>query len=92
MNLTKAALARLEGFHIRAAYQMAVKHKPRRGPNLAWVYPRLQDMLNECGMGTIAHYIGVCRNTIMQYVVNRPIYETCRAGVRGRGLAPRQWW
>jgi len=30
MNLTKTALARLEGFHIRAAYRMAKKHKPRK--------------------------------------------------------------
>ena len=60
---------------------MAVEHKPRRGPNLAWVHPRLQDVLNECGMGTIDHYIGVRQNTIMQYVVNLPIYEACRAGV-----------
>ena len=68
------------------------EHKPRRGLNLAWVYPRSQDVLNECGMGTIAHYIGVRRNTILQYVVNCPIYEKCRAGVRGRGSAPRLWW
>ena len=84
-NLTKAALARLEGFHTQAAYRMAVKHKPRRGPDLEWVYPRLQDVLNKCGMGTIAHYAGVLRNTILQYVVNHPIYEACRAGVQGRG-------
>jgi len=43
-------------------------------------------------MGTVNHYIGVRRNTIMQYVVNCPIYQACRAGVQGRGLAPRQWW
>ena len=29
-NLTKTALARLEGFHIRVAYHMAKKHKPRK--------------------------------------------------------------
>ena len=71
---------------------MAVMHKPRRGPDLAWVYPRSHDVLNECGMGTIAHYIGVRRNTILQYVVNHPIYKKCREGVQRRGLAPRQWW
>ena len=81
-------LALLEGFHIPAGYRMAVTHKPRRGPDLAWVYPCLQNVLNECGMGTIAHYICVRRNTILQYVVNRPIYEKCRAGVWGRGSAP----
>ena len=30
--LSTTALARLEGFHIRAAYWMAKQHKPRRGP------------------------------------------------------------
>jgi hypothetical protein len=49
-------------------------------------------MLNECGIGTITHYIGVHWNTIMQYMVNRTIYEACRAGVRGWELAPQQWW
>jgi hypothetical protein len=91
-NLTKAALARLEGFLIGAAYRMAAVHKPRRDMNLAWVYLCSQDVLKECGMGSIAHYIGVRRETIMKYVVNRQIYKTCRAGVWGRGSAPRQWW
>ena len=91
-NLTKSAMARLEGFHIQAGYQMAEEHKPRRGSNQAWKPPRSKDVINECGMGTIAHYIGVRRKTIPEYVVNRLIYEMCRAGVRGRGLALRQWW
>ena len=71
---------------------MAEEYKPRRGSDLAWKYLRSKDVLNECGMGTIAHYIGVLRNTILEYVVNRPIYEACREGVRRRGMAPRQWW
>ena len=45
-NLTKAALEWLEGFHISAAYWMAVEHKPRREMNLAWVYPHSQGVLN----------------------------------------------
>ena len=73
-NLNKSALARLEGFHIRAAYRMAQKHKPRRGPNQVWVYPATCDVLKECGMHSIAHYIGVRRETIFQYVVDRPIH------------------
>jgi hypothetical protein len=31
--LSSAVLARLKGFHLRAAYRMAKKHVPRRGPN-----------------------------------------------------------
>jgi hypothetical protein len=91
-NLTKTALARLEGFHIRAAYHMAKKHKPRRGPNHVWVYPATEDVLKECGMHSISYYIGVRRETIFQYMGERPIQALCTAGERKRGSAPRQWW
>ena len=38
--LSMAALASLEGFHIRAAYGMAVRHKLWRGPGNRWIYPK----------------------------------------------------
>ena len=63
-NLTQTALARLEGFHIRAAYQMAKEHKPRKGPNHVWVYSVTSNVLKECGMNSNAHYIGVRRESI----------------------------
>jgi hypothetical protein len=46
-------LAWLEGFHIHAAYQMANKNKPKRGPWNEWVNPRSEDVLKECGMTRI---------------------------------------
>ena len=57
--LSPAVLARLEGFHIRAAYRMAKKHVPRWGPDHQWVYPPSKAVLEECGMHTIQHYIDV---------------------------------
>jgi hypothetical protein len=71
---------------------MAEKHKPKKGPNHGWVYPRSSDVLQECGMATISHYINVRRATIFQYMVDQPIYEACREGEWRRGLLPRQWW
>ena len=71
---------------------MAVEHKPRRDSNQAWKYLRSKDVLNKCGIGTISHYICVRQNTILECMVNFPIYEKCREGVRGSGSAPRQWW
>jgi hypothetical protein len=56
-NLTGYTLARLEGFHIHVAYRMAWEHQRRRGANRIWVYPKLADVLEECGMQTIAEYI-----------------------------------
>ena len=89
-NLTQTALARLEGFHIRAAYHMAKEHKPRKGPNHVWVYPAKEDVLKECGIHPISHYIAVRRETIFSYVVDRPIHDLCTAGERRRESAPRQ--
>jgi hypothetical protein len=90
-NLTTTALAWLEGFHICAAYRMAEKHKPKKGPHHGWVYPWSSDVLQECGMATILHYIDVRRATIFRYVVVWPIYEACREGKRRRGSPPQQW-
>jgi hypothetical protein len=63
-NLTTTALAWLEGFHIRTAYQMAKKHKPKKGPHHGWVYPLSFNFLQECSMATLSHYIDVRRATI----------------------------
>ncbi len=90
--LSPAFMARLEGFHIRAAYRMAKRHVPRRGTNHQWVYPSLEAVLGECGMHTIQHYIDVQRETIAQYVVGRSIFAECQGADRRRGLVPRRWW
>jgi hypothetical protein len=62
--LSTAALARLEGFHLRAACRMAKEHVPRRGPQQQWVYPPSDKVLEKCGMHTIQHYINVRREMI----------------------------
>jgi hypothetical protein len=71
--ISPQAMARLEGFHIRAAWCMTQKHKPRRSPRKEWVYPKLEDVLRECGMKSIAEYIQIRRQMILVYVATRPI-------------------
>jgi hypothetical protein len=90
--LSTTALASLKGFHIRAAYRMAVRHKPWRGPRHGWIYPKSKDVLEECGMSTLAEYITVRRKTITVYVVTRPVLTKCRQGERKRGAVPHRWW
>jgi hypothetical protein len=63
-NLMPTALAWLEGFHIRAAYRMAEKHKPKKEPHHKWVYLWSSGILQECSTATISHYINVRRATI----------------------------
>ena len=91
-NLTETVLARLEGFHIRAAYRMARVHKPRKGLFGDWIYPSTKDVLEECGLYSVKDYINKCRATIAMYVVNRPILQECKERERRRGSMPRQWW
>ena len=91
-NLTETVLARLEGFHIRAAYRMARVHKPRKGLFGNWIYPSTKDVLKECGLHSVKEYINTRRATIAMYVVNRPIFRECQEGERRRGSMPRRWW
>jgi len=90
--LSTTALASLKGFHIRAAYRMAVRHKPRRGPGHRCIYPKSKYVLEECGMSTLAEYITVCWQTIAVYVATHPILNECRQGERKRGAVPHRWW
>ncbi len=85
-------MARLKGFHIRVAYWMAKEHVPRRGPNLQWVYPPSDKVLEECGMHTIQHYIDVRSETIAKYVVGRSILAECQGADRRHGSVHRRWW
>ena len=90
--LSMTALASLEGFHIRAGWRMAVRHKPWRGPGHGWIYPKSKDVLEECRMSTLAEYILVCRQTIAVYMATRPILTNCRQGKHKREAVPHRWW
>ena len=81
-NLTRAVLAQLEGFHVRAAYKMVRKYKPRKGLFGKWNYPSTKDVLEECGLHSMEEYIQNCRTTIAMYVVNCPLYLECKEGGR----------
>ena len=52
-TLTETVLARLEGFHIPAAYRMVRKHKPCKGLFGNWIYPSTKDVLEECGLHSV---------------------------------------
>ena len=55
-NLTETVLARLEGFHICAAYWMTRVHKPRKGLFGNWIYPSTKDVFEECGLHSVKDY------------------------------------
>ena len=66
--------------------------RPAKLPDGTWTYPNSAAVLDEVGLKTIAHYIGVRRQHIASYIVNKPIFQTCMDGVRRRGSSVRQFW
>ncbi len=91
-NLTKAVLARLEGFYVRAPYHMTQVHWPRWVAGNQWEYPKTSGILEECGMATMQHYIQKRRAAIAIYIADYPILKACQQGERKHGSHPRQWW
>ena len=79
-NLSPVSLKSLEGFHTRAAWRMAGK-RPLKLPDGTWTYPNSAEVLDEVGLKTIAHYIGVRRQHIASYIVDKPIFQSCVDGV-----------
>ncbi len=49
-------------------------------------------MLQEVGLQTISHYIGVRQQHVANFIVNQTIFQLCLEGVRKRVSAPRLFW
>ncbi len=90
-SLAPSSLKRIEGFHIRAAWQMAGKRLARNKDGL-WTYPRLEEVLMAVGLKTIAHYVGMHCQTVANFIINQPIYVLCVEAVRKRGLPVQPFW
>ena len=90
--LTPALHARLDGFHIRAAYRMAKVHWPKRHPDGSWTYPASEDVLKECGLQPMAEYVPKRRNSIAEYVATQPLLQTCGEREPLQGTPHRLWW
>jgi hypothetical protein len=86
--LSKAVMARLDGFHIHVVYWIAKEHVPHQGPHRQWVFPSSNKVIVECRMHTIQHYIDVQQQTIAQYVVDCNIFAECREADQRHGLVP----
>ena len=86
MELVNTALAWLEGFHIRAAYHMAKKHKSKKGLNHVWVYLQSKGVLKECGMNTILNFMGVRRQFFDTSWIGQPTNLVGQESLRGEHI------
>ena len=90
-NLSPKSLHSLEGFYLRTAWHMAGK-RPMKLWDGTWKYPNSMAVLDGVRLKTIAHYIGVGRQHIASYIVDKPIFRTCLNGLRRRGSSVRLFW
>ncbi len=90
--LNLALLARLEEFHIFAAWRMAWEHKPRRGVHLVCTYLRLANVLEEVGRQTVEEYICCQRNIVAKFIATRPLFANCWEGKQLWGSPCHQFW
>ncbi len=75
----------------KSGRRMAGK-RPLKLPDGTWTYPNSTEVLDKVRLKTIAHYIGVLRQHIASYIVDKPFFQSCVDGVRRRGSIVRQFW
>ncbi len=65
---------------------------PTKNPDRTWKYPSSRDVLKVVGLQMIGHYIGVRRETIAHFIVDRPLFALCWDGERKWGSARCTFW
>ena len=68
---------------------MTGKPPPRLNLDGSWTYPDTEAVMKEVGLQSIAHYVETRRQHVFNFIVNRPIFNLCREGVRKRGSRHR---
>ncbi len=92
-TVTRPMLKALEGFHHRAAHRITGKVPRYLASQDRWVYPPIEDALNEVGLYPIAHYLEVSQNRLMDQIATKPILELCRMAERLSGSPQMKlWW
>ena len=73
MELVTKEFEKSLGVYLRAAWRMAGK-RPMKLWDGTWKYPTSVAVLDGVGLKTIAHYIGMQRQHITSYIVDKPNY------------------
>lgn len=91
-TVTGAMLKVLDSFHHRIARRITGK-MARRSPDGEWVYPPLQEALQEAGLYSMQEYIRRRQRTVEQYIAVRPIHTLCRETTPRTGSSKfLRWW
>jgi len=92
-SVTPVMLRALRGFHHRVARQLTGKvgrYLPRED---RWVYPPIDEALEEAGLFPIEVYLNRRQNHLVDYVATRPLLDLCQECTRPDGSSRAQlWW
>ena len=79
-------------FHNRVAHRLTGR-QPRRVRDGGWVYPLLEDSMEEAGLQEVENYVSRHHNTFKQYITTRPIMDLCLTVKRRPGTrVANMWW
>ena len=90
---TSSMLNSIHGFHHCACWQLAEK-RPRRRQNGTYWYCPADEAMRICKLSPIQVYISRRRQTVLAYVMKRPICKLCKEVVQSTGTPIRTefWW
>ena len=80
----------LGGFRHRVAHRL-MGRQYRRGNDVGWVYPPLEDAMTEAGLQEVETYVSCRQNTLSQFIVTRTIMELCLAMAQRPGSRMAKW-
>ena len=60
----------LDGFRHRVSHNLTGR-QPRKGKYVGWVYPPLEDTMEEAGLRDVETYVSGRQNTLAQYIVTK---------------------
>ena len=68
---------------------MAKQHRKRRDQQTGeYIYPATKDVYEEVGLYTVEEYINRRRQTVANYIRDRPIFDLCMEGESRDNVVP----
>ena len=90
--MTDPAMKALNSFHHKCARYIAREHIKQQ-TNGEWILPSSTAVLQKCGLFKIEEYIMRRKQTVENFVLGQPIYQTCINSVVSAGnVNQKVWW
>ena len=82
----------LGGFHNRVVQRLTVR-MPQQNLDRTCKYPPLEGAIAESGVQEVETYFTRRKNTVVKYIVTRPILDLCLSAAQRPGArVSKQWW